>query len=230
MSHASTSPSGTDPTHRGDLAAAAGRVFSLLFVLRQSQDLDGFQDLPGRVVEQIEDFRRAARDRRLPEPDIEDATYALAATLDESMLTRTWNGRDGWQAQSLSQRYCNNEFVGLGFYDKLAQVRRSAPPRTDVKEVFYYCLISGFKGKLVETPKELADITDQLGREIAPKQIELAPHIMAKEGRLEPLRRFPWIAVILGCVTLPFLVWLVSWEVLDGRADKIVKTLETFRF
>jgi len=221
---------GTDVQRRGDLSAAAGPVFSLLFVLRQSQDLDGFSDLHGRVVEQIENFRREARNRRMGEQDIDDATYALAATLDEAMLTRTWNGRDQWQATSLSQRYCNNEFVGLGFYDKLAQIRRSSPPRTDVIEIFYYCLIAGFKGKLVETPKELADMTDQLGREIAPRQIELAPHLVAKEGRLEPLRRFPWIAVILACVTLPFLVWLVSWEVLDGRADKIVKTLETFQF
>ena len=108
---------------RGALAKAAGPVLSMLFVLRRTNDLDSLRDVQVAVISQIEEFRRTARDLGIGSGDIEDATYAIAATFDETMLTRQWQGRESWQSQSLAQRYCQNEFVGLGFYDKLAQVR-----------------------------------------------------------------------------------------------------------
>ncbi|MCA9758591.1 MAG: type IVB secretion system protein IcmH/DotU [Candidatus Eisenbacteria bacterium] len=215
---------------RGALAKAAGPVLSMLFVLRRTNDLDSLRDVQVAVISQIEEFRRTARDLGIGSGDIEDATYAIAATFDETMLTRQWQGRESWQSQSLAQRYCQNEFVGLGFYDKLAQVRRSTPPRPDVTEIFFYCLVAGFQGRLVDSPKEHADLVDELAREIAPPAKELAPKAYAEKGRLAPFRRFPWVAVILSCLTLPFLVWLVSWSVLDGRAAKIVDQFHQIRF
>lgn len=212
------------------LAQAAGPALSMLFVLRRTRDLDSLQSAQPAVISQLEGFRRTARDLAVPTQDIEDATYALAAAFDESMLTRSWQGRDAWQAQSLAQRYCNNEFVGLGFYDKLAQVRRSSPPRLDVAEIYFYCLVAGFQGRLAESPKEHADLIDALAREIAPPANELAPRAYAEKAKLAPLRRFPWLAVVLTCVVLPFLVWLVSWSVLDGRAAQIVRELESIQF
>ncbi len=214
----------------GHLTSAAGPILSMLFVLRKTRDLDALRDLPNTVLQQVEGFRRAARDLGASPGDVDDATYAVAATFDEAMLTRDWQGKSVWQAQSLAQRYCNNEFVGLGFYDKLAQIRRSVPARPDVVEIYYYCMASGFKGKLIDNPKEHADLIDELSREIAPPAAELAPAAYAEKARLAPLRRFPWIAVILTCIALPFLVWLVSWEVLDGRAESIVQALRSYKF
>lgn len=215
---------------REALPKAAGAVLSMLFVLRRTHDLDSLRDVQPAVISQIENFRRTARDLGVATGDIEDATYAIAAAFDETMLTRPWQGKEGWQAQSLAQRYCQNEFVGLGFYDKLAQIRRSSPPRPDVVEIYFYCLVAGFEGRLAENPKEHADLIDELAREIAPPAKELSPQAQPEKARLTPFRRFPWIAVILTCVTLPFLVWLVSWSVLDGRAAKIVQELESIKF
>lgn len=214
----------------GHLAAAAGSLLSMLFVLKKSRDLNRHPDLHGKVVAAIEEFRRNARDAGVPAQDLDDATYALAAAFDETMLLAVWSGRDQWQANSLARRYCNNEFVGLGFYDKLAQVRRSVPPRPDVVEIFYYCLVSGFQGKMVETPRELADLIDQLSRELSSSQTILSPNAFQKGGRLEPLRRFPWIAVIASSVALPFFVWLLTWSMLDRRTERIVAALRQISF
>ncbi|MEZ4652677.1 MAG: type IVB secretion system protein IcmH/DotU [Candidatus Eisenbacteria bacterium] len=167
-------PRGTG-SRTGKLAAAAGPMLSMIFVLRKSRDLDRHPDLHGKVVQAFEDFRRHARDGGVPAGDLDDASYALAATLDETMLLANWAGRDQWQADSMARRYCNNEFVGLGFYDKLAQVRRSVPARAETLEIFYYCLVAGFQGKLVESPKELADLTDQLARELASADSTVSP-------------------------------------------------------
>jgi len=214
----------------GKLAAAAGPILSMIFVLRKSRDLDRHPDLHGKVVQSFEDFRRQARDAGVSPTDLDDASYALAATLDETMLLANWSGRDQWQADSMARRYCNNEFVGLGFYDKLAQVRRSGPARRDTLEVFYYCLVAGFQGKLVESPKEHADLIDQLAREISSGETTVSPNAYQKVGRLEPLQRFPWLAVVITCAALPFFVWLVTWSMLDRRAARIVETLEAYKF
>lgn len=221
---------GAGPKRREVLAQAAGPALSMLFVLRRTRDLDALRDVQPAVIAQIEGFRRTARDLGVSSGDIEDATYAIAAAFDETMLTRPWQGRDGWQAHALAQRYCQNEFVGLGFYDKLAQVRRSSPPRLDVTEIYFYCLVAGFQGRLAESPKEHADLIDEIAREIAPPANELAPRAYAEKAKLAPFRRFPWLAVVLTCVALPFLVWLVSWSLLDGRAAKIVREFESIQF
>ncbi|MCA9727093.1 MAG: type IVB secretion system protein IcmH/DotU [Candidatus Eisenbacteria bacterium] len=222
-------PRGTG-SRTGKLAAAAGPMLSMIFVLRKSRDLDRHPDLHGKVVQAFEDFRRHARDGGVPAGDLDDASYALAATLDETMLLANWAGRDQWQADSMARRYCNNEFVGLGFYDKLAQVRRSVPARAETLEIFYYCLVAGFQGKLVESPKELADLTDQLARELASADSTVSPTAYQKVGRLEPLRRFPWLAVVVTCVALPFFVWFLTWSLLDRRAAHIVDTLRAYHF
>ena len=214
----------------GKLAAAAGPMLSMIFVLRKSRDLDRHPDLHGKVVQAFEDFRRQARDAGVPPGDLDDASYALAATLDETMLLASWAGRDQWQADSMARRYCNNEFVGLGFYDKLAQVRRSVPARSETLEIFYYCLVAGFQGKLVESPKELADLIDQLARELSSPDGTVSPNAYQKVGRLEPLRRFPWLAVVITCMALPFFVWLFTWSLLDRRAERIVEALQTYQF
>lgn len=217
-------------TRQGKIAAAAGPVLSLAFVLRQSRDLDQITDLDSKVNRLFDEFRSSARDQGIASQDIDDACYALAAAIDETLLLAEWGGREAWQRNSLAKRYCNDEFVGLGFYDKLTQIRRGTVPRTDVVEVFYYCLVSGFRGKLAESPKELGDLMDELARELSAGDTTLSPHALPRSGRMEPLTRFPWMPIVITCVALPFLVWLLVWNLLDGKAERIVETLKTISF
>lgn len=212
--------------NRGRLADAAGGLLSLIVVLRRSQNLDSFADLRKTVERLFGEFRSKARDAGCVQGDIDDASYALAGTIDELLLTAKWRGRDDWQANQLARTYCNNEFVGIGFYDKLASVRRGVPPRPEVLEVFYYCLVGGFLGQLVENPKELADLVDTLAKEIAPPVKALAPNAYPQgEGGLAPMKRFPWPAVIISIVCVPVIVWLVALNLLAGSANHILKVM-----
>jgi type IV/VI secretion system ImpK/VasF family protein len=206
----------------GKLADAAGSLLSLIIVLRRTERLDDLKDLRGTVDRMLLEFRSRSRDEGVPSGEIDDATYALAATFDETLLNATWAGRDAWEKSALARTYCNDEFVGLGFYDKLAQLRRSSSPPRDVIEVFYYCLISGFQGKLVENPRQLADLVDELSKEIGTANKVLSPSgVPEKPGALEPIRAFPWWIVIVTAVFLPLLFWLVAWNVIDRHADNI---------
>lgn len=209
--------------NRGRLADAAGQLLSLIVVLRRSQNLDSFQDLRRTVEKLFGEFRSRARDAGCAPGDIDDASYALAGTIDELLLNARWRGRDDWQANQLARTYCNNEFVGIGFYDKLAGVRRGVPARPEVLEVFYYCLVGGFQGQLVENARELADLVDALAKEIAPPVKALAPNAYPQgEAGISPMRRFPWPAVIISIVCIPLLFWLVALNLLAGSARNIL--------
>lgn len=207
----------------GRLADAAGPLLSLIIVLRRTAELDQLTDLRGTVDRLIQEFRSRSRDEGVPAADIDDATYSLAATFDETLLNARWAGRDAWEKNALAKTWCNDEFVGLGFFDKLAQLRRASSPRRDVIEVFYYCLISGFQGKLVENPRQLADLVDELSKEIAPaaKTLSITGYPEREGAGLAPIRGFPWPLVVVTSIFLPILVWLVAWNVIDRHADAI---------
>ena len=212
---------------QGRLARCAGSLLSLLIILRRSRDLDSFSDLRHTVEQLFHEFRSQARDEEVSGEEIDEASYALAASFDEVLLSATWEGKDAWQKDSLAKHYCNDEFVGDGFYDKLAEIRRSVAPKREVVEIFYYCLIAGFQGRLVESVQKRNDLIDDLSHDIGTKVKSLAPKgLPAPEGgRLQPIRRFPWPVVVLACILIPILVWLLSWEILDRHAETIVRTL-----
>lgn len=212
---------------QGRLTRCAGSLLSLLIILRRSRDLDSFSDLRQTVERLFREFRNQARDEEVSGEEIDDASYALAASFDEVLLSASWEGKEDWQRDSLAKHYCNDEFVGDGFYDKLAEVRRSVTPKRDALEIFYYCLISGFQGRLIESPQKRDDFISDLSHDIGTKVKVLAPHGLPvpEGGKLQPIRRFPWPVVVLICVLIPILVWLVSWEVLDRHAEAIVRAL-----
>lgn len=216
-----------DAPVRPRLADAAGGLLSLIVLLRRTPDLDGLRDLRMTVERLIAEFRGRARDQGAPQADVDDATYALAATIDELLLNARWNGRDIWERDSLARTWCNDEFVGLGFYDKLTQIRRGGSARPEVVEVFYYCLLAGFQGKLVEEPGQLKALVEELSRDLAAPVKQLSPRgqMPAEGAAVGALKRFPWPAVVITAVFLPLLVLLLAYGMLDRHRDSILRAL-----
>jgi len=212
---------------QGQLTRCAGSLLSLLIVLQRSRDLDSFTDLGLAVGRLFQDFRRLARDEDIPGQEIDDASYALAASFDEILLSATWEGKDAWQRESLAKQYCNDEFVGDGFYDKLAEVRRSTTFKREVVEVFYYCLIAGFQGRMIESAQQRELLVDELSREIGTKPQVLAPNGLPvpEGGKLQPIKRFPWPMVVSASVLVPFLFWLLIEGAINRHAVNIVQAL-----
>lgn len=216
-----------DDPAQGRLTRCAGSLLSLLIVLRKSRDLDSITDLRLAVGRHFQEFRGQARDEEIPPQDIDDASYALAASFDEILLSASWEGKEAWQRDSLARQYCNDEFVGDGFYDKLAEVRRSATAKREVLEVFYYCLIAGFQGRMIESTSQREQIIDELSHEIGTKKQILSPNGLPvpEGGKLQPIKRFPWPMVVFTSFFLTLLFWLLSGNALDRHADKVVRAL-----
>jgi type VI secretion system protein ImpK len=72
------------------------------------------------------------------------AKYAIVSWIDEMLLEAGWGGRDWWannvlEVEIFGTRLCNEQFF-------LKAREAAALPRRDALEVYYNCVILGFRG------------------------------------------------------------------------------------
>ena len=86
------------------------------------------------------------------------AKYALVAWIDDVLIEAPWPGRDWWENNSLEFAYFNTRDRATQFFKRAKQAAQLT--RRDALEVFYVCVILGFRG-LYAMP-EAAFLADQL--------------------------------------------------------------------
>ena len=72
------------------------------------------------------------------------AKYALVSWIDEILLDMRWTGRDWWTNNVLEVELFNTRLCHEQFFLKAKEA--AALPRRDALEVFYNCVILGFRG------------------------------------------------------------------------------------
>ena len=78
--------------------------------------------------------------------DFDLARFAVAAWVDETLLSSQWQDKDRWQKESLQRLYYQTADAGEIFFDRLNAI---GPHQRDVREVYYLCLAMGFKGRFI---------------------------------------------------------------------------------
>jgi type VI secretion system protein ImpK len=84
------------------------------------------------------------------------AKYALVAWIDEMLVETPWSGRDWWSNNVLEVEYFNTRLCNERFYTKAQEA--SGQSRRDALEVFYNCVILGFRG-LYRDPNLASSLT-----------------------------------------------------------------------
>lgn len=72
------------------------------------------------------------------------AKYAITSWIDEMMLEAAWSGRDWWTNNVLEVELFNTRLCNEQFFLKAREA--AALNRRDALEVFYTCVILGFRG------------------------------------------------------------------------------------
>jgi type VI secretion system protein ImpK len=104
----------------------------------------GMLDQAGAVLGQTQDW--------------ELAKYALASWIDEMLIVETpWRGSEWWKNNSLEWEYFNSQDCSEQFYLK-AKVA-STLRRKDALEVFYVCVVMGFRG-MYRDPQRAAAMSE----------------------------------------------------------------------
>jgi len=172
------------------------------------------------VVRLLEEFESRAKSERFNSDDIADVKFALAAFVDEVVLSAEWPGREQWAEDPLQLHYFGTYLAGEDFFQKLDVIRSQAKTRSDALNVYYQCLLLGFKGKYgIEGPERLdilkRAIKNDLDHEQTPSSSELCPHWKPVDNPASQTDKLPrWflyacLAVVAACVLL-YAVFLLS--------------------
>jgi type VI secretion system protein ImpK len=137
--------------------------------------------------------------------------------MDETILNSRWPYKERWADNPLQLDFFGTYLAGENFYDKLDEIRQRPEAKPDLLEIYYLCMLLGFRGKYGVTGEEkLKLLVEQVARELGalrpPAPAELSPHWKVPDvPQAAPGGRLPRWAVFT-CWGLAFLaVILYCW-------------------
>ena len=201
-----------------DLITFAGPVFDLILRLK-SGILGPSNDLRPKVEGLFDEFEKRAERYKFNHKIVQVSKFGLAAFVDETVLTANFPLRNEWEKNPLQLQYFGEQIAGNKFFEKLDAMLGQIDVTVDAVEVYYFCLLLGFKGryavydqeKLLETMQQTANALVKAGRI---KPVELSPHWLANDQPKPPEKRgMPIWAKLgaLGCLGIGFIVYLIMF-------------------
>lgn len=163
---------------------------------------------------------------------VQAARYALAAFLDEVVLSSNWSIRADWAGRPLQMEYFNDATAGEEFYRKLDALRGSGDAsRRQALEVYGLCLGLGFRGRYsgMAGLEEIKQIRARIHQELTGGEqaaAPLSPHWQAEEKLPQIVERIPsWLVAAVAAGVLLLLV-LVLRLMLNSTENGLVQTIQ----
>lgn len=215
-----------------DLIAFAGPIFDLILRLK-SGIVQPSNDLRPKIASLLQDFEARAERYRFPHKITQVAKFGLAAFVDETVLTNDFHLKEEWEKYPIQLEHFGEQLAGNKFYEKLEAMLKQIEVTADAVEVYYYCMLLGFKGryavydkdKLLSTMQRTADALVKAGKI---SRVELSPHWYVKDQPAPPEKKgMPTWAKItafggLGFAIIVYLMFfLLSSKFLDDAMQKL---------
>jgi type VI secretion system protein ImpK len=215
-----------------------GLLTSIVRVRSGAQPISDCDEFRKRIKDVLTGVEREAIRLGYREEDIRNTNYAVVAFLDEGILDSKDPNRDRWTA--LQTELYGQAVAGESFFDQLNGLRnrRDSPQVGDILEVYYLCLLLGYRGRYAgyasDRIAELRQIMDDLkerietirGRELPLSPgpppglpVQAAPSPPPAQGA----RTAKWIAVasLAGVIVL----WILFKVMLSLHADTVRSAL-----
>jgi type VI secretion system protein ImpK len=203
-----------------DLVSLAAPVFDLILRIKSGIVTPSLELRP-QVAAMLQKFEERALRNRFSEKIVRLAKFALAAFVDETVLTNNFSLKEEWEKYPLQLEYFGEQLAGNKFYDRLESMLKQIEAAVDAVEVYYVCLLLGFKGKyaiyleeeLLGTIQRTADALQKMGRL---KNVNLSPNAFV-EDQPAPPKKYPFLptwakvfaVVSLGLSVLIYLILLL---------------------
>jgi type VI secretion system protein ImpK len=220
-------------SNNNDLVAFAGPVFDLILRLKAGI-VQPSNELRPKITQLLQEFENRALRYRYRESLIQVTKFALASFVDETVLTNDFHLREEWEKYPIQLEHFGEQLAGNKFYDKLEALIRQIDVTADAVEVYYVCMLIGFKGryavyehdKLRDTMQRTADALVKAGKI---SKVELSPHWLVQDQPEPPKKRgMPTWAKITAfagfcsAVIIYLVMFLLSSKFLDSAMDKLV--------
>ncbi len=224
-------PDPTTPAAAPALADLCGDLLAFALQLKRSKDPGDAELLRQKIDEQFRALETRARQADVPQEDVQQAKYAIAAFIDEMVLTSSWPLKDSWADKPLQLAYFNDFAAGEEFYNKIDTLRGAK--RNGVLEVYYLCLTLGFRGKYVDLQgmEKKKVLMDTMLREIrgaapaAPGAGGLSPSWQPPDALPGIVKNFPAWFVAAACALFIILLFVLLSTLLGSSAESLKKFL-----
>jgi type VI secretion system protein ImpK len=222
----------SEGAQKKDLITFAGPSFDLILRLKAGIVAPS-NDLRPKIASMLEEFEKRAERYKFNHKIVQVSKFALASFVDETVLTANFPLKNEWEKNPLQLEYFGEQLAGNKFFDKLEAMLKQIDATKDAVEVYYYCMLLGFKGryaiydheKLIATMQETANALVKAGK-IVP--VELSPHWLATDQPKPPEKRGMPVWAKIGAVSglglaviIYFLMFVLSYKFLFDTAGKL---------
>lgn len=215
-----------------DLVAFAGPTFDLILRLKAGI-VQPSNTLRPQIAALLKEFEDRAIRYRHRESIIQVAKFGLASFVDETVLTQDFNLKEEWEKYPIQLEYFGEQLAGNKFYEKLDAMLRQIDVTADAVEVYYVCMLLGFKGryavyeqdKFQKIMQKTADALVKVGKI---SKVDLSPHWLVNDQPEPPKKRgMPmWAKMMafsgLGLAILIYLIMFIWSSSILSEAMKIL--------
>ncbi len=223
----------SERTNKNDLVAFAGPVFDLILRIKAGIVAPS-NELRPQVAAMLADFEKRAERYRFNHKIVQVAKFALASFVDETVLTNNFPLRDEWEKYALQLEYFGEQLAGNKFFEKLDAMLKQIEVTQDAVEIYYVCMLLGFKGrygvyeqeKLLAIMQTTANALVKVGKI---KPLELSPHWLANDQPEPPKKRGMPVWAKIGAFSglgLAFIVYLVMFLFSSKFLDEAMRKLQ----
>jgi type VI secretion system protein ImpK len=223
----------SERANKNDLVAFAGPVFDLILRLKAGIVAPS-NDLRPKIASLLTDFEKRAERYRFNHKIIQVSKFALASFVDETVLTNNFHLKEEWEKYPLQLEYFGEQLAGNKFFEKLNAMLKQIETTQDAVEIYYICMLIGFKGrygvyekeKLLQIMQETANALVKVGKI---KPTELSPHWLANDQPKPPEKRgMPTWAKIsaFGGLGLAVIIYLIMFLLSSKFLDDAMRNLQ----
>lgn len=220
-------------TTKNDLIAFAGPIFDLILRLKAGIVAPS-NELRPQIASMLTDFEKRAERYRFNHKIVQVSKFALASFVDETVLTNNFPLRNEWEKYPLQLEYFGEQLAGNKFFDKLKAMLKQIKITQDAVEVYYICMLLGFKGRYgVYEQEKLLAIMQKTANELVKigkiKPVELSPNWLANDQPEPPEKKgMPIWAKIsaLSGLGLAIIIYLVMFLVSSSFLDEAIRKLQ----
>lgn len=209
-------------------------IFSLMAVFIKGDRGAGLElDYREKILSGFDIMERMAFERQIGSLVLKDAKYALAAYIDEAVLSSAWPGRNQWMSRPLQLELFGDHLAGEGFFERLSLLRQGGEANLDLLELYYVCLQLGFEGVYkirgleqlmalqVDLRSQIEGYRGVLDPKLSPEGIPAVP-LISRVGLEVPY----WVITVVT-VAIIFFTHLGYSMALTKLADRSVAGIES---
>ncbi|HLA95157.1 MAG TPA: type IVB secretion system protein IcmH/DotU [Pyrinomonadaceae bacterium] len=218
---------------KNDLITFAGPTLDLILRLKAGI-LAPSNELRPKVAGMLEEFEKRAERYRINHKIVSVAKFALASFVDETVLTADFPLRHEWEKNPLQLQYFGEQLAGNKFFEKLESMLSQIEVTQDAVEIYYYCMLLGFKGRyLVYEQEKLMAIMQRTANALVKvgkiKPVELSPNWLANDQPKPVEKKGMPIWAKIGSFALLGLAFIVYMVMFLMSSNFLQQTVEKLR-